>query len=127
VLCRPFARLTDVPFFPLPHISTGAPDGMFTAGEGSKFPWTILRHRMYVHDLPFDSRSHLGPIFESDFFNWEALICGPKDTPFVRVLFLFFLHSFVFVEITNLSTTPLSQEGGVFSAKLTFVRGAFRP
>jgi hypothetical protein len=24
---------------------------MFTAGEGSKFPWSILRHRMYVHDL----------------------------------------------------------------------------
>jgi hypothetical protein len=34
---------------------------------------------------------------------------------------------FLFVEIANLSTTPLSQEGGVFSAKLTFVRGAFRP
>ena len=28
-----------------------------------------------------------GPISESDFFIWEALICGPKDTPFVsRVL-----------------------------------------
>ena len=25
-----------------------------------------------------------GPISESDFFTWEALICGPKDTPFVR-------------------------------------------
>ena len=24
-----------------------------------------------------------GPVSESDFFNWEALICGPKDTPFV--------------------------------------------
>ncbi|KAF5381926.1 hypothetical protein D9757_007565 [Collybiopsis confluens] len=43
----------------------GAPDGMFTAG----------------------------PVSESDFFTWEALICGPKDTPF---------------------------EGGVFTAKLTF-------
>ncbi|KAF7297156.1 Ubiquitin-conjugating enzyme [Mycena indigotica] len=43
----------------------GSPDGMFTAG----------------------------PISESDFFLWEALICGPKDTPF---------------------------EGGVFAAKLTF-------
>ncbi|PPR00581.1 hypothetical protein CVT26_009856 [Gymnopilus dilepis] len=32
----------------------GSPDGMFTAG----------------------------PISESDFFTWEALICGPKDTPF---------------------------------------------
>ncbi|KAJ6619056.1 ubiquitin-conjugating enzyme [Mycena sp. CBHHK59/15] len=45
--------------------SGGSPDGMFTAG----------------------------PISESDFFAWEALICGPKDTPF---------------------------EGGVFAAKLTF-------
>ncbi|KAJ7682895.1 ubiquitin-conjugating enzyme/RWD-like protein [Mycena rosella] len=45
--------------------SGGSPDGMFTAG----------------------------PISESDFFTWEALISGPKDTPF---------------------------EGGVFAAKLTF-------
>ena len=37
----------------------------------------------------------LGPISESDFFTWEALIVGPKDTPF---------------------------EGGVFAATLTFVR-----
>jgi ubiquitin-protein ligase len=27
-----------------------------------------------------------GPISESDFFTWEALICGPKDTPFVSNL-----------------------------------------
>ena len=27
--------------------------------------------------------SSAGPISESDFFTWEALICGPKDTPFV--------------------------------------------
>ncbi|KAF7307710.1 Ubiquitin-conjugating enzyme [Mycena kentingensis (nom. inval.)] len=33
----------------------GSPDGMFTAG----------------------------PISEDDFFTWEALISGPKDTPFV--------------------------------------------
>ncbi|KAI0326792.1 ubiquitin-conjugating enzyme [Cubamyces sp. BRFM 1775] len=46
--------------------SQGAPDGMFTAE---------------------------GPISESDFFTWEALIVGPKDTPF---------------------------EGGVFPAILTF-------
>ncbi|KIJ47168.1 hypothetical protein M422DRAFT_28853 [Sphaerobolus stellatus SS14] len=45
--------------------ANGSPDGMFTAG----------------------------PISEDDFFMWEALICGPKDTPF---------------------------EGGVFVAKLTF-------
>lgn len=37
-------------------ICTGAPDNMFTAG----------------------------PVSESDMFTWEALICGPKDTPFVR-------------------------------------------
>ncbi|KAJ8455918.1 hypothetical protein ONZ45_g18836 [Pleurotus djamor] len=51
----------------------GSPDGMFTAG----------------------------PVSESDFFTWEALICGPKDTPF----------SFIGRD---------SQEGGVFAAKLTF-------
>lgn len=27
-----------------------------------------------------------GPVSESDFFTWEALICGPKDTPFVSYL-----------------------------------------
>lgn len=46
-------------------VSNGAPDNMFTAG----------------------------PVDEGDFFTWEALIEGPKDTPF---------------------------EGGVFLAKLTF-------
>lgn len=48
-------------------VSNGSPDGMFTAG----------------------------PVSEDDFFNWETIIEGPKDTPF---------------------------EGGVFLAKLTFVR-----
>jgi len=38
------------------HTPQGSPDGMFTAG----------------------------PVSEADFFTWEALICGPKDTPFVR-------------------------------------------
>lgn len=47
-------------------IANGSPDGMFTAG----------------------------PISEDDFFTWEALIEGPKDTPF---------------------------EGGIFLARLTFV------
>jgi ubiquitin-protein ligase len=46
--------------------SNGSPDNMFTAG----------------------------PITEDDFFTWEAVIEGPKDTPF---------------------------EGGVFVAKLEFV------
>ena len=44
-----------------------------------------------------DAVSAPGPISESDFFTWEALIMGPKDTPF---------------------------EGGVFAAKLTFVSAA---
>jgi hypothetical protein len=61
-----------------------------------------------VHDLPFDSLSHLGPISESDFFTWEALICGPKDTPFVRALFPF---SFVFVD---LSTPPYLRKAACF-------------
>lgn len=60
-------------------------------------------HRWYVHPaLPnHPARSprpffpEPGPVTESDMFTWEALIMGPKDTPF---------------------------EGGVFSAKLTFVR-----
>lgn len=47
-------------------VSGGSPDGMFTAG----------------------------PVTEDNFFEWEALIQGPQDTPF---------------------------EGGVFLAKLTFV------
>lgn len=45
--------------------------------------------RHTVVDIP------AGPVTESNFFEWEALIMGPKDTPF---------------------------EGGVFAAKLTFVR-----
>lgn len=48
---------------------------------------------MALNELP--KRPTAGPISESDFFTWEALIMGPKDTPF---------------------------EGGVFAAKLTFVR-----
>ncbi|KAI4520222.1 ubiquitin-conjugating enzyme [Schizophyllum commune Loenen D] len=47
------------------RMAARSPDGMFTAG----------------------------PVTESDFFLWEALIAGPKDTPF---------------------------EGGIFTAKLTF-------
>lgn len=41
----------------------------------------------------FLPRSNVGPVTESDFFIWEALICGPEETPF---------------------------EGGVFTAILTF-------
>jgi hypothetical protein len=57
---------------------------MFTAGEGC----------FYLGDPPLSSPCALvtssllfitppGPVSESDFFTWEALICGPKDTPFV--------------------------------------------
>ncbi|KAJ7223077.1 ubiquitin-conjugating enzyme/RWD-like protein [Mycena pura] len=62
--------------------SGGSPDGMFTAGT----------HQFRVFGVGTNVPSS-GPISESDFFTWEALICGPKDTPF---------------------------EGGVFAAKLTF-------
>ena len=54
---------------------------------------------------------YIGPISESDFFVWEALINGPKDTPFVRSMPPFPVLS-----------TESYQEGGVFAAKLTFVR-----
>lgn len=37
----------------------------------------------YLSDVHFPS----GPISEDDFFIWEALICGPKDTPFVSGMF----------------------------------------
>ncbi|OCH88945.1 ubiquitin-conjugating enzyme [Obba rivulosa] len=47
----------------------------------------------YPVTLTLDFALAEGPISESDFFTWEALILGPKDTPF---------------------------EGGVFTAKLTF-------
>lgn len=36
--------------------------------------------------LTFDPDLCIGPISESDFFTWEALIQGPKDTPFVSDL-----------------------------------------
>ena len=67
---------------------------MFTAGEGffGKFCQGHRDfHRACAHQLPPPLPIHfrnLGPISESDFFTWEALICGPKDTPFVRFFFL---------------------------------------
>jgi len=79
---------------------------MFTAGISAKYiPETV------------DTKPQraLGPISESDFFAWEALICGPKDTPFVGFA-------------TTSCKNPFDkrnwnfQEGGVFVAKLTFVR-----
>lgn len=56
---------------------TGSPDGMFTAGVHYCF-------LEFINLLWLTYQSLLqGPISESDFFTWEALICGPKDTPFV--------------------------------------------
>jgi hypothetical protein len=57
---------------------TGSPDGMFTAGTQT--------YRQ-LNDHPSFTRFEKGPISESDFFSWEALICGPKDTPFVSCPF----------------------------------------
>lgn len=52
-----------------------------------------------------------GPITESDFFTWEALISGPKDTPFVSDT----------SSCARTFTEYVNQEGGIFAAKLTFV------
>ena len=52
----------------------GSPDGMFTAGAQDL---NRLALRSCLIARP-------GPVSESDFFTWEALISGPKDTPFVR-------------------------------------------
>lgn len=73
-----FRRLVNPLVFP------GSPDGMFTAGAGCfRLPPTAP-----VRSRHFTSPSlHLGPVSESDFFTWEALICGPKDTPFVKFNF----------------------------------------
>jgi hypothetical protein len=75
-------------------VSPGSPDGMFTAGEG----------RFLFRTLPSSPCAdlfilHPGPISESDFFTWEALICGPKDTPFVIIPILFPLYFRPFIEI----------------------------
>ena len=62
---------------------------MFTAGMRYLYTYNATNHILIE---PFPTLT--GPISESDLFTWEALIMGPKDTPF---------------------------EGGVFAAKLTFV------
>jgi len=53
--------------------ANGSPDDMFTAGMKNYRPLGIQ----------LITKLQLGPISESDFFTWEALISGPKDTPFV--------------------------------------------
>ncbi|KAJ3773130.1 ubiquitin-conjugating enzyme/RWD-like protein [Lentinula raphanica] len=61
--------------------SGGSPDGMFTAG----------------------------PVSESDFFTWEALICGPKDTPFFSFsLPMFRTHGSYISVLRQPSDYPLS-------------------
>lgn len=83
---------------------------MFTAGA-SIFP-------VFVRSLKLDAfvlgLSIEGPISEQDFFTWEALISGPKDTPFV--CFLSMLS-----QAFGISNSVAFQEGGVFAARLTFV------
>ena len=47
-------------------------------------PSTALYYSILLNTIETLSlRLSQGPISESDFFTWEALICGPKDTPFV--------------------------------------------
>jgi hypothetical protein len=48
---------------------------MFTAGVLPDIPYLARPGKLHLAT---------GPISESDFFTWEALISGPKDTPFVR-------------------------------------------
>lgn len=61
---------------------TGSPDGMFTAGRLLN---TCIRCPEVTYTILCGGSK--GPISESDFFTWEALICGPKDTPFVSKRF----------------------------------------
>lgn len=44
----------------------------------------LAYHQHHTVRLRLLPSLRLGPISESDFFTWEALICGPKDTPFVK-------------------------------------------
>jgi hypothetical protein len=45
---------------------------------------TLLPRTYHLSPCALIAYLPLGPISESDFFTWEALICGPKDTPFVK-------------------------------------------
>lgn len=60
---------------------------------------------------PLQDTITAGPISEDNMLEWEALIQGPEETPYVRKL---------------VSAQADRQEGGVFAAKLTFV-GRVRP
>jgi ubiquitin-conjugating enzyme E2 G2 len=59
--------------------ANGSPDDMFTAGA---------TNTEYLLTLQLMVACELGPVSESDFFTWEALISGPKDTPFVSKIVL---------------------------------------
>lgn len=92
----PNARPQSLTFSLQISLSEGAPDGMFTAGTAPSSQTYQLNSALTSGASPFHQHPRPeGPISESDFFTWEALIVGPKDTPF---------------------------EGGVFPAILTFVR-----
>jgi hypothetical protein len=56
-----------------------------------------------------------GPLSEEDFFQWEALVVGPEGTPYVSATCY---NSMIPIQSSD---DPL-QEGGVFCAKLVFVR-----
>jgi hypothetical protein len=60
---------------------------------------------------PLQDSITAGPISEDNMLEWEALIQGPEDTPYVSNL------------ASELSLCLIdSKEGGVFAAKLVFVR-----
>ncbi|GJJ14002.1 hypothetical protein Clacol_008259 [Clathrus columnatus] len=59
---------------------------IFRKANGKTFPvssfYAKLLNRKSSRVGAPDSMFTAGPITESDMFTWEALICGPKDTPF---------------------------------------------
>ena len=65
------------------------------AGRSTALRRLMTEYKQLTSQGSPDGMFEAGPVSESDFFTWEALILGPKDTPF---------------------------EGGVFPAILTFVR-----
>jgi ubiquitin-conjugating enzyme E2 G2 len=89
-------------------VSAGSPDGMFTAGGERFFLGPTIYHA--VRSWPLLPP---GPVSESDFFTWEALICGPKDTPFVKSN-LFISLPFPFVEMITPPPSHISLRKAVF-------------
>ena len=70
--------------------SGGVQNPRFVSFSASRAPPRFPRWHVYSRcahppsNPKFGQPPRPGPISESDFFTWEALICGPKDTPFVR-------------------------------------------